>query len=28
VMMGYYTQPEIQAALGYRATPRGWAARQ
>ncbi len=28
VMMGYYAQPDIQAALGYRADPRGWAARR
>lgn len=28
VMMGYYTQPGIQTAVGYRATPRGWAARR
>jgi hypothetical protein len=27
-MMGYYTQPGIQVTLGYRATPRGWAARR
>jgi hypothetical protein len=24
VMMGYYTQPSIQAALGYRANAEGW----
>ena len=28
VMMGYYTQPGIQGAVGYRATPRGWEARR
>jgi hypothetical protein len=25
--MGYYTRPEAQAAIGYRADPRGWEAR-
>jgi hypothetical protein len=24
VMLGYYTQPEVQHALGYRAHPDGW----
>jgi len=28
VMMGYYTEPGVQAAIGYRATARGWAARR
>jgi hypothetical protein len=28
VMMGYYAQPDIQAAIGYRAHPRGWEARR
>ena len=28
VMMGYYGQPGIQNALGYRATPVGWEARR
>lgn len=28
VMLGYYTQPEVQAAIGYRAHPDGWAARR
>jgi hypothetical protein len=28
VQMGYYTQPEVQAAIGYRATAAGWAARR
>jgi len=28
VMMGYYAQPEIQAAIGYRATAAGWEARR
>jgi hypothetical protein len=28
VQMGYYTQPEVQMALGYRATRRGWEARR
>jgi hypothetical protein len=25
--MGYYTRPDVQAAIGYRADPRGWEAR-
>jgi len=28
VQMGYYTQPEVQAAIGYRATAAGWEARR
>ena len=24
VFMGYYTQPDVVAAIGYRAEPRGW----
>ena len=28
VMMGYYTQPDVQATLGYRASARGWEARR
>lgn len=28
VFMGYYTQPEIAAAIGYRADSRGWDARR
>jgi len=28
VFMGYYTRPEVQAALGYRATAAGWSARR
>jgi hypothetical protein len=28
VMLGYYTQPQVQAAIGYRAHPDGWAARR
>lgn len=28
VMMGYYTQPEVIARLGYRAHPDGWSARR
>lgn len=28
VMMGWYTQPGVIAALGYRADPRGWEARK
>jgi hypothetical protein len=28
VQMGYYTQPEVQAELGYRATRAGWEARR
>lgn len=27
VQMGYYTQPEVQAAIGYRASAAGWEAR-
>jgi len=27
VFMGYYGNPRVQAGLGYRARPRGWAAR-
>lgn len=27
VQMGWYTQPEVQQALGYRASPAGWQAR-
>lgn len=28
VMLGWYTQPEVTAALGYRASPAGWDARR
>jgi len=28
VMMGYYTRPDVQAAVGYRASAAGWAARR
>lgn len=28
VMMGYYTQPDVQVRLGYRADPEGWGARR
>lgn len=28
VQMGYYTQPEVQSAIGYRATAAGWEARR
>ena len=28
VHMGYYTRSDVQAALGYRADPRGWSARR
>jgi hypothetical protein len=28
VMMGYYTQPEVQSRIGYRAHPDGWSARR
>src|SRR5688572_13985696 len=28
VFLGYYTRPEVQATLGYRATARGWATRR
>lgn len=28
VFMGYYARPEAAAAIGYRADPRGWEARQ
>jgi hypothetical protein len=28
VMLGYYTQPDVQAEIGYRAHPDGWAARR
>lgn len=28
VFMGYYTQPEVIGAIGYRASPAGWAARR
>jgi hypothetical protein len=28
VQMGYYTQPEVHQALGYRATAAGWEARR
>jgi hypothetical protein len=28
VMMGYYAQPDVQSALGYRADPRGWEVRR
>ena len=27
MMMGWYTQPEVREALGYRATPAGWEGR-
>ena len=27
IFMGYYTQPEIVSAIGYRAAPGGWAVR-
>ena len=26
--MGYYTRPDAQRAIGYRADPRGWEARR
>lgn len=28
VMLGWYTQPEVVASLGYRASPLGWSARR
>lgn len=28
VQMGWYSQPDVQQALGYRALPAGWAARR
>ena len=28
ILMGYYTQREVAAAIGYRAEPRGWRARR
>ena len=28
VMLGWYTQPSVSAAIGYRADPRGWDARR
>lgn len=28
VFMGYYTRPDVQAALGYRASAEGWSARR
>lgn len=28
VMLGWYTQPSVVSALGYRASPNGWAARR
>ncbi len=28
IFMGYYTRPQVQAALGYRATAAGWSARR
>jgi hypothetical protein len=28
IMMGYYAQPVVQQAIGYRADPRGWEARR
>jgi hypothetical protein len=28
VQLGYYTQPQVAAELGYRADPRGWEARR
>jgi hypothetical protein len=28
VMLGWYSQPDVTAALGYRASPAGWGARQ
>lgn len=28
VMLGYYTQPAVQSAIGYRAHPEGWGARR
>jgi hypothetical protein len=28
VMLGWYTQPSVQSAVGYRATPAGWDARR
>jgi hypothetical protein len=28
IQMGYYTQPDVQADLGYRATAAGWDARR
>ncbi len=27
-LLGYYTQPEVQEAIGYRAHPDGWSARR
>ena len=28
IMLGWYTQPEVAASLGYRASPLGWSARR
>ena len=28
VFLAYYTRPEVQATLGYRAAPRGWSVRR
>jgi hypothetical protein len=28
VFLAYYTRPEVQTTLGYRAAPRGWSARR
>ena len=28
VFLGYYARPEVQATLGYRASPRGWTVRR
>jgi hypothetical protein len=28
IFMGYYTRPQVQASLGYRATAAGWSARR
>jgi len=28
VLLGWYTQPEVAAAMGYRASPAGWGARR
>ena len=28
VFLGYYARPDVQTALGYRATPRGWTVRR
>ena len=28
ILMGYYTQPDVLGAIGYRADPRGWSVRR